>query len=181
MIEYKTYDWNHLIKDSDRHDMIKDIRDVIDQGRYWTNCPRYQTTDNIFGLNADYWVNIKMSFIWSCFAYLKRDVQIKSVKSWSYMTSLKYTEEDRDTLWHTHTREGSKVVSGVYYLHVPQDVDTVTAGTEFSPLGPEQEEGRFFAEAQQGHWAIWPGSAWHRPGVLQSEEDRFIIAADMEF
>ena len=181
MIEYETYDWNALITDSDREKIIIDIRSLIDQGRYWTNCPRYQTTDNIFGLEGEHWTNIKMSFIWSVFAYIKRDVKIKSIKSWSYMTSLKYTEENRDTLWHTHHREGSKVVSGVYYLHVPQNIDTITAGTEFSPLGPEKEEGRFFAEAKQGCWAIWPGSSWHRPGVLQSEEDRFIIAADLEF
>ena len=181
MINFEFYDWNHLIQDSHRELMMNDIRSLIDQGRYWTNCPKYQTTDNIFGLQGDYWVNMKMSFIWSCFAYLKTDVQIKSIKSWSYMTSLKYTEEDRDTLWHTHEREGSRVVSGVYYLHVPKDVNTVTAGTEFSPRGPERTEDRLFAEARQGQWAIWPGSAWHRPGVLQSEEDRFIIAADMEF
>ena len=181
MIEYENYDWNALVTQQDREKMIVDIRQLINQGRYWTNCPRYQTTDNIFGLPGEHWTNIKMSFIWSVFAYIKRDVQIKSVKSWSYMTSLKYTEEDRDSLWHTHEREGSKVVSGVYYLHVPQDVDTVTAGTEFAPLGPEKQEGRFFAEAKQGCWAIWPGTSWHRPGILQSEEDRFIIAADLEF
>jgi hypothetical protein len=28
---------------------------------------------------------------------------------------------------------------------------------------------------------IYPGKIWHRPGVLQSEDDRFIVAADMEF
>ena len=181
MIEYEMYDWNRLVTDRDREQMITDIRSLIEQGRYWTNCPRYQTTDNVFGLEGEHWTNMKMSFIWSVFAYLKRDVQIKSIKSWSYMTSLKYTEENRDTLWHTHERQGSKVVSGVYYLHVPQDVDTVTAGTEFSPRGPENTQDRFYAEAKQGYWAIWPGSAWHRPGVLQSEEDRFIIAADLEF
>lgn len=181
MIEYEVYDWNSLITDQDRQKMITDIRQLIDQGRYWTNCPRYQTTDNIFGLDGEHWCNMKMSFIWSVFAYIKRDVPIKSVKSWSYMTSLKYTEDNRDTLWHTHEREGSRVVSGVYYLHVPKDVDTVTAGTEFSPNGPESTEGRFYAEARQGCWTVWPGTSWHRPGVLQSDEDRFIIAADLEF
>jgi hypothetical protein len=181
MIEYETYDWNALVTDSDRECMITDIRSLIDQGRYWSNCPRYQTTDNVFGLEGKHWTNIKMSFIWSCFSYLRREVQIQGIQSWSYMTSLKYTVEDRDNLWHTHQRDGVKVLSGVYYLHIPSNVDNYTAGTEFSPLGPEREEGRFFAEAKQGCWAIWPGSSWHRPGVLQSKEDRFIIAADMGF
>lgn len=181
MIEYELYDWNSLIDAKARESMVSDIRSLIDQGRYWKNCPKYQTTDNIFGLPGEHWTNIKMSFIWSVFAYIKRDVPIKSVKSWSYMTSLKYTEEDRNTLWHTHIREGSKTVSGVYYLELPEGVDELTSGTEFSPFGPEKEQGRFFVPAKQGYWAIWPGTSWHRPGILQSEEDRFIIAADLEF
>lgn len=97
------------------------------------------------------------------------------------MTSLKYTVEDRDNLWHTHERTGSRVVSGVHYLNVPKGVDELTSGTEFSLNDPTTEQGRFFIPAKQGHWAIWPGSSWHRPGILQSNEDRFIIAADMEF
>jgi hypothetical protein len=181
MIEYELYDWNTLINDKARQSMITDIRSLIDNGQYWQNSPSYQTDVNVFGLPGEYWCNMKMSFIWSVFAYLKRDVQIKSVKSWSYMTSLKYTVEDRDTLWHTHTRPNSKTVSGVYYLDLPEGVDELTSGTEFSPNGPEKEEGRFFVPAKQGYWAIWPGTTWHRPGILQSEQDRFIIAADLEF
>ena len=181
MIEYELYNWNSLIDHTARESMITDIRSVIDNGQYWKNSPRYQTEVNVFGLEGEHWCNMKMSFIWSVFAYLKRDVQIKSVKSWSYMTSLKYTIEDRDTLWHTHTRPDAKTVSGVYYLHVPEGVDKLTSGTEFSPMGPENETDRFFVPAKQGCWAIWPGTSWHRPGVLQSDEDRFIIAADLEF
>lgn len=181
MIEYELYNWNSLIGADARQHLIQDITQLIDNGQYWKNCPRYQTDVNVFGLPGEYWCNIKMSFIWSCFAYIKSDVQIKSVKSWSYKTSLKYTVEDRDNLWHTHERAGSRVLSGVYYLSVPSGVDTLTAGTEFSPNGPTVEEGRFYIPATEGYWAIWPGTSWHRPGILQSEQDRFIIAADMEF
>ena len=181
MIEYEYYDWNTLIGQEQRSKFIADIRQLIDQGNYWTNCPKYQTNVNVFGLPGEEWCNLKMSFIWSVFAYLKRDVPIKSIKSWSYMTSLKYTVEDRDTYWHQHLREGSRVVSGVYYLNLPKGIDLETAGTEFAPHGPESIQDRFFVPAREGWWAIWPGSAWHRPGILQSEEDRFIVAADLEF
>jgi hypothetical protein len=181
MIEYEYYDWNALIGIDQREKYISDIRRLIADGQYWKNSPRYQTDINVFALPGEEWTNLKMSFIWSVFAYLKKDVQIKSVKSWSYMTSLNYTVEDRNTYWHQHLREGSKVVSGVYYLHMPTGVDLNTAGTEFSPNGPETEQGRVFADARVGQWIIWPGSAWHRPGILQSSEDRFIVAADLEF
>jgi hypothetical protein len=120
-----------------------------------------------------------MSFIWSCFAYMKQERQIKTIKSWGYKTNVD-TQEDRSNYWHQHLREGSVVLSGVYYLHIPKGVDMTTSGTEFAPYGPENE-GHFFVPAQVGHWAIWPGKAWHRPGVLTSEEFRYIIAADMEF
>ena len=180
MIEYEYYDWNNLIGAQHREKYISDIRQLITNGQYWTNSPRYQTNVNVFGLPGEEWTNLKMSFIWSVFAFLKKDVPIKTVKSWSYMTSLKYTQEDRDTYWHQHLRDESRVVSGVYYLQIPQGVDALTAGTEFAPQGPEAS-GHFFAPAQLGQWIIWPGSAWHRPGILQSQEDRIIVAADLEF
>jgi hypothetical protein len=180
MIEYEYYDWNNLIGPSHREKYVADIKHLIEDGKFWTNSPRYQTNINVFGLPGEEWTNLKMSFIWSVFAYLKRDVQIKSVKSWSYMTSLRYTLEDRDTYWHQHLRTDSKVVSGIYYLQLPQGIDLSTAGTEFAPNGPEGD-GKFFADARLGNWLIWPGSAWHRPGILQSHDDRFIISADLEF
>lgn len=179
-VETEYYDWNALIDNDQRNRMITDIKQSVDEGKYWDNSPPFQANFNVFGLPGDHWNNMKMSFIWSCFAYLKRDAQIKTIKAWSYMTSLKYPYEDRNLYWHNHERPGSVVLSGVFYLHIPKGVNTLTAGTEFSPMGPENDQGRFFAEAKQGHWVIWPGKAWHRPGILQSQEDRFIIAADME-
>ena len=101
--------------------MISDIDKLIANGDYWTNSPPYQTNVNIFGLQTQDWINLKMSFIWSCFAYMQREAQIKSVKSWGYQTSLK-TTEDRERYWHQHLREGSQVISGVYYLALPDSV-----------------------------------------------------------
>lgn len=179
MIEYEYFNWNNLINEQSRSQMTKDIDTLITQGKYWTNSPPFQTDVNVFGIPTQDWVNLKMSFIWSCFAYMQKEVQIKAVKSWGYRTSLK-TKEDRDRYWHTHIRPDATVLSGVYYMHLPDGVDTKTAGTEFAPFGPEGS-GKFFAEARVGHWVIWPGKSWHRPGILQSTNDRYIVAADMEF
>jgi hypothetical protein len=178
-MNYEYYDWNKLINSKCRARMKNDISKLITDGHYWTNSPPYQTNINIFGLQTQDWSNLKMSFIWSCFAYLGRETQIKGIKSWGYQTSLK-TAEDRDRYWHQHIREGSTVLSGVYYLHLPQGVDLTTSGTEFAPDGVEGN-GKFFAEARLGNWIIFPGKSWHRPGILQSNENRYIVAADMEF
>lgn len=180
MIEYENYDWNNLINEDSRARMVSDIRQVIATGHYWKNSPPYQTDINIFGLGTEDWINLKMSFVWSCFAYMKKEVQIKTVKSWGYQTSLR-NAEDRDSYWHTHTRPDATVLSGIYYLHMPPRVNMDTSGTEFAPNGVEDPRSYFFAPAKVGSWIIFPGKSWHRPGLLQSQEDRFIVAADMEF
>ena len=114
MHEY--FDWNMLIGNDSRQRIRAEIKDGIDAGRFWENSPKYQTNWNVFGTATEDFINLKMSFIWSCFAYLKREVQIKQIQSWSYMTSLKYPE-DRDTLWHHHNHNDATItVSGVYYL-----------------------------------------------------------------
>jgi hypothetical protein len=180
MIEHEYYDWNNLINEESRARMVSDIQQVINAGHYWKNSPPYQTDINIFGLGTEDWTNLKMSFIWSCFAFMRKEVQIKTVKSWGYMTSLR-NPEDRNNYWHNHIRPDATVLSGVYYLHMPPRINLEIAGTEFAPKGVEHPESYFFAPARVGNWIIWPGKEWHRPGILQSEENRFIVAADMEF
>jgi len=178
MIEYEYYDWTSLIDSDARRCMVTDINQVIADGHYWDNSPPYQTNINMFGLTPDYWNNLKMSFIWSCFAYMKRERQIKTIKSWAYKTNVD-TQENRDTYWHQHLRDNALVLSGVYYLHLPKDANLETSGTEFAVEHPEQGE-RLFAPAKLGHWIIWPGKVWHRPGILEKQEWRYIVAADME-
>jgi len=175
------YDWNNLITADARLRMSIDIRKQVEQEKYSFDLPKYQVMSP-FRFGTEDWTNLSMSFIWSCFAYCKREVKITNLQSWSYMTSLKFPE-DRDKLWHHHHRsDQTHTVSGVYYLHLPEGIDTVTAGTEMAPEGPEADPNtRYFAEAKVGQWLIYPGKQWHRPGVVQSEEDRFIVAADMEF
>lgn len=180
-MDYEFYDWNNLIKEDSRLRLQADVARLIGEGNYFTNSPKFQTNVNVFGLQTSDWNNLKMSFIWSCFAFLNREVQIKNIQSWSYQTSLKHAE-DRDILWHHHDHDpNTKTVSGVYYLHLPSDVeDTEKAGTQLAPNGVEGE-GKYYVPWQTGYWMIYPGKIWHRPGVLQSHDDRYIVAADLEF
>jgi hypothetical protein len=177
MIEYEYYDWTSLINASSRQRMIENINTVIDAGDYWKNSPPYQTNINIFGLPSDDWTNLKMSFIWSCFAYMKQERQIKSVKSWGYKTNVD-TQEDRDNYWHQHLRDDSIVLSGVYYLKMPYGADLDTSGTELAHTTPEGTTE--YVPAKEGHWLIFPGKTWHRPGILERKDWRYVVAADME-
>lgn len=179
-MEYKYYDWNNLIDENCQNKLCSDVANIIHSGKFWHNSPKYQTNINVFGQQSDRWTNLKMSFIWSCFAFLSKDVQIKNIQSWSFMTSLKYPEE-RDTLWHHHNHNPqTKTISGIFYLHLPEGCDKKQSGTEMAPNGVEGD-GKFFCEWRTGNWLIYPGSTWHRPGILESKEDRYIVAADLEF
>mgnify|MGYP001583507360 FL=1 len=177
MMEYEYYDWTSLINADSRQCMVTDIDREIANGNYWKNSPPYQTNINIFGLPNENWNNLKMSFIWSCFAFMKREAQIKSVKSWGYKTNLN-TQEDRNRYWHQHIRENNLVVSGVYYIKMPEDANLETSGTELAHTTPEGNT--TYVPAKEGYWLIFPGKTWHRPGILESNNWRYIVAADME-
>lgn len=175
-LDLKWYDWNHHISDTDREHMCADVSNLIQQGKYFTNSPRYQTNVNIFGQPGVHWMKLKMSFVMSCFMYAERELKIKNVQSWSYQTSLKYAEE-RDTLWHHHHHNKEvESLSGVYYVKLPELSDE--CGTEFALDGPT-ENSRHMEPPRIGQWVIYPSNYWHRPGVLKSKLDRYIVAADM--
>ena len=163
MTELVHYDWSTLIDEESKKLMCDDIDNVIAEGNFWKNSPPYQTNINIFGLPHEHWNNLKMSFIWSAFKYLDKEVQIKNVQSWSFQTSLKHVE-DRDTLWHHHNHNPeTKTVSGVYYMHLPDDVkDLEKAGTELAPVSPEGE-GNFFVPWKTGHWMSRRSTITTRP------------------
>ena len=177
---HEYYDWTQLIKDKERERLVNDITLGIKAGKFWHNSPKYQTNWNVFATPSQDWVNLKMSFIWSCFAFLNKEVSIKQIQSWHF--KLVCPGEDRDKLWHHHNHNtATETVSGVYYLHLPDDVTSYeTAGTELAPNGVEGE-GKFITEWKTGHWMIYPGKIWHRPGILQSTKNLYIVAADMEF
>ena len=115
--------------------------------------------------------------------YLGREVKVSNMMAWSYMTNLT-THENRDNLWHEHwhpQNPDAKMLSGVWYLHIPEDVrDRDYCGTEMAPNGPEKD-GKFFVKPTDGHWLMYPSDQWHRPGIPQSDRYRFVLAADVEY
>jgi len=177
LINCEYYDWNNLIGAKDRRQFVTDIDELISTGKYWKNSPPYQTDVNVFGLPGQQWNNLKMSFIWSCFDFMKQERQIKSIKSWGYKTNFT-TQEDRNNYWHQHIREDSIVVSGVYYIDLPKICNTNTSGTELAHDTPEGNSE--YMEWRTGNWIIFPGKTWHRPGYLEVDNWRYIVAADME-
>lgn len=174
------YDFSSIITEQDQTVAMSDIKRIIDEGNYFKNSPKYQTQFNVFNLQSDTWLKIRFSFIFACFMYAGREVPIKGIQSWSFMTNNEI-EEDREQLWHTHNHgPDTKVLSGIYYLHVPEDADYDSSGTEFAPNHFSNPE-RVFVKPSPFSWIIYPGKTWHRPMPPQSKNYRFVIAADMGF
>jgi hypothetical protein len=180
---FKKFDFSSLITENDDQSVCEIVRNIIKQGNYFTNSPRFQTKENLFARKEDIWLKYRMSFLFSVFMYLGREVKVNNMMAWSYMTNLK-THEDRNSLWHNHwhpQNPDAKMMSGIWYLHIPEDVkDRDYCGTEMAPTGPEND-GKFFVKPTNGNWLIYPSDQWHRPGIPQSDNYRFIIAADIEY
>lgn len=177
---FKKYDFSSLITDSDDQEIKSCVKAIIANGSYFKNSPKYQTQVNVFARPEQCWLKLRMSFIFSCFMYLGKEVQIKNMQAWSFMTNNEITE-NRDDLWHTHhLTKTNDSLSGIYYAHIPVDADYATSGTEFAPNGVSDTE-RLLVEPSKGTWLIYPSDQVHRPTMPQSKEYRFIVAADMEY
>jgi len=180
---FRKFDFSSLITEQDNQAACKIIRDIVAAGNYFTNSPKFQTKENIFSRSESIWVKYRMSFLMSVFMYLGREVKVSNMMAWSYMTNLEGAE-DREKLWHDHwhpQNPNAKMMSGIFYLHIPKDVkDRDYCGTEMAPNGPTND-GKFFVRPTDGNWLIYPSNQWHRPGIVQSNDYRFILAVDVEY
>lgn len=180
---FKKFDFSSVITEQDNESAIDIIRSIIAGGNYFTNSPRYQTKENIFARPESVWLKYRMSFLFSVFMYLGREARVSNMMAWSFMTNLQGAE-DREKLWHNHwhpKNPNAKMMSGIFYLHIPDDVqDRDYCGTEMAPTGPDGE-GKFFVRPSDFTWLIYPSDQWHRPGIVQSDNYRFVLAADIEY
>lgn len=178
---FTKYDFSSIITEVDKQQAMRIIKEIIDSGNYFENGPKYQTKENLFARHEDCWLKLRMSFIFSVFMYLKTEVPIKNMQAWSFMTS-NDTVEDREDLWHTHhLTKQNKSISGIFYLHIPDDVENFDmSGTEMAPNGMADPQ-RVFVRPSPFSWLIYPSNVYHRPTPPQSSQFRYIVAADMEF
>jgi hypothetical protein len=180
---FRKFDFSSVITKADNQSACEIIKGIIADGNYFTNSPKYQTKENIFSRQEAVWLKYRMSFLFSVFMYLGREVKVSNMMAWSFMTNLEGAE-DREKLWHNHwhpKNPNSKMLSGIFYLHIPDDVkDRDYTGTEMAPNGPDSD-GKFFVRPTDGSWLLYPSNQWHRPGIVQSNNYRFILAVDVEY
>jgi hypothetical protein len=179
----RKYDFSSTITKQDNQEACGIVKHIVADGNYFTNSPKFQTKENIFARQEAVWLKYRMSFLFSVFMYLGREAKVANMMAWSFMTNLQGAE-NRENLWHNHwhpQNPNAKMLSGIFYLHIPENVqDRDYCGTEIAPNGVN-EDGKFFVRPNDGHWIIYPSDTWHRPGIVQSNDYRFILAADIEY
>jgi hypothetical protein len=177
------YDWSSLIKQQDMDQLKTVAKQIIGSGNYFQNSPKYQTKENLFARPEPVFLQMRQSFVYSCFMFLGREVKIKNIMSWVFMTSAK-DAEDRNNMWHNHhvsDNDGSTdTISGIWYVHIPLTSNPDLTGTEFAMDYPNFND-TFFLKPNSLTWNIYPSKLWHRPGITDSDEYRFVFAADMEY
>jgi hypothetical protein len=177
------YDFSSLITTDDNKDLINIAEGIIASGNYFTNSPKYQTKENLFFRQDPVMLKMRQSFIYSCFMFLGREVKIKNLMSWVFMTNSE-TTDNREALWHNHhinDNDGTTdTVSGLWYVHIPATSNPELTGTEFSLNWPERDND-FYLKPKDLTWIVYPSKLWHRPGITDSKEFRFVFAADMEY
>lgn len=179
----RKYNFSSLINKQDDLEACKIIKGIIGAGNYFTNSPKFQTKENLFARPEPIWLKYRMSFLFSAFMYLGREAKVSNMMAWSFMTNLEGAE-NRENLWHDHwhpTNPNARMLSGIWYLHIPEDVkDRDYCGTELAPNGVQGDD-KFFVRPTDGHWLVYPSNIWHRPGIVQSNQYRFILAVDVEY
>ena len=170
----KKYDFKNLISLEDNINCIKVVDKLYESGNWRKKMPPYQTWRNLFTYEEFY--KLKHSFIFSCFSYLNKEVNYGTpIKSWCYMNyHSEQIKQDRNKRWHSHAINSGKKLSGIFYLHNPKDIpDYESSGTEFKEFPniiPED-----FC------WFIFPSHLVHRPGKIQSESKRYVVAGDFVY
>ena len=174
----KSYDYSSLITSADKDQAISTINTIIDSGNYFKNSPPFQTQENLFGRPEACWLKYRMTFLTSVFLYLGQEARVSNMMAWCFKTNLD-TVENRDKYWHHHEKHGGRGLSGILYMHIPDDAqDLSTCGTEMAPYGPEGD-GKFYVGPNNYTWNIYPSETWHRPGIVQSDKYRYVLAADI--
>tara|TARA_B100000085_G_scaffold50919_1_gene44193 strand:- start:1000 stop:1614 length:615 start_codon:yes stop_codon:yes gene_type:complete len=180
-------DFKGFITPQDHQEMMDSVDMLIENGVYTDNdlTPKYQTSVVLFQDNAPpIWQKLKSTFYQACENYLKATPDFTGQQdslafthsgAWCYK-GWRSLNNNQSNPWHHHN---PAFLSGVYYLKVPGDGSS--GGTEFhDPRTAPALGGRFQSIPPQEYtWAIFPGWLSHKSNFVDTDEARYVIAANM--
>lgn len=170
----KKYNYKNILTEEDQDLYIKIIDKIYEGGDYDKNNPGIQTPPYLF----DYpeFFKLRQTFFLSCSSYLNRDVTLNlhntEVKCWCHMNyRYKQQRDDIENYWHDHN---PTEISGIYYLKTPKTgLTQFKTGTEFL------DKSIGYISPENFSWFIFPSHLIHRPGLIKSNQKRYVIAATL--
>lgn len=180
------FDCTESFNQDEVYSMVHDIDMLVEDGtsmQYNELTPKHQSKPILFQPDAPpVWQKLKHTFLEACKLYLEntenfvsnqKSLEFTGSRAWFYKgwNSLNSNENNP---WHDHH---PSFLSGVFYLKVP---DAAGGGTEFmDPRANESKSTRNVCiEPNELCWVIFPGSMTHKSELSDSEQPRYVIAAD---
>lgn len=184
------FDTSRQIQQQDYHDMIKDIDDMIDNTKYMqidSRTPQHQSMPILFNdqyVSGDHWKKLANSFSYCCYLYTQvvtdyvnnqDKLELTGQRAWFYK-GYRSINCINNNPWHNHM---PAFLSGVFYLRIP--------------AGYEHQGGTLFQDPRAAHclqqrdchvppmeysWVIFPSWMQHCSGQCDTEDPRYVIAAD---
>ena len=164
-------DTSDVITEEQRQTALAELSRMFATGDYVQapEKPSFQTGQHLFSKQE--FLPFRKTFIKACVEQVpfnRATFMVDSVCS-CYMDYWdNYKLKDREAQWHFHEHA---YFSGIYYLEVPESMDPSICGTEF-------RDPDIYMEPRRGHWLIFPGRTLHRPGVVNTNDKRYVLAAD---
>lgn len=180
-------DTSGLITKEDQEMMMRSVDQLIEMGQYTDNelTPKYQTKLLLFRDDAPLiWKKLRQTFYEACELYLQAvpsftfnqdAIELNGAAAWCYKGWKSLNERETNPFHH----HNPAFLSGVYYLKVPGD--WATGGTEFYDprTAPAHGTQMQCVAPQEFTWVIFPGWLGHRSNFVNTEEPRYVIAANV--
>ncbi len=180
------FDLSEVITQDDVTAMITDIDAIIVHDNLMQVgelTPKHQSKPILFLPDAPaVWQKLKQTFLMCCDTYLKHvpnfvnnqdTMEFTGSRAWFYK-GWKSLNVGQSNPWHGHT---PSFLSGIFYLRIPK---AEGGGTSF--MDPRLNEAKqtinVVIEPTELTWVIFPGSMYHQSQQSNSEEPRYVIAAD---
>ena len=180
------FDFSNVITQSDVAAMISDIDMIIKDDKLMQInhlTPMHQCKPILFKDSAPpVWHKLKETFLYSCKMYLEGAenfvhnsdaLEFTGTRAWFFKgwKSLNITQSNP---WHCHN---PSFLSGVFYIKVP---NAPGGGTSFMDprLSESKQTINVTIDPTELSWVIFPGWMYHQSQHCDSEEPRYVIAAD---
>ena len=168
-----SFDYSNIIDQEYIDNAINIIDKLVDNSRYRSDLPGYQTIDNLFLF--DEFLKFEETFISSCLELIKSNYRYTTY-AFSYMDwCSNQMNSNRDLQWHKH--ENSTLV-GVFYLKNNQLTKKEYSGTEFAD---DKLNSIGYINPEPFCWHIFSGNRYHRSGIITSEEKRYVLTGSIKF